>query len=355
MESPKTNHTAVEAEQLLQLELFGLGRLMACIAQLQPTSKRKLFRGLLLAAVNRPSEVAVIEPSGEIMMSASVPDVAGYAGCSERSIQRYSKSLSEVVTKEETVNTPAEWWFNLRDVLPAESIPWFVSIVETGDPDCICHPDSGVTEKAVTPTESFCRGDSHPDSRGDSSDLANENTGSKMSYDLRYDLCDVGHNINHKKTALSKADFDLLTSRHAAAKASGTKTVGSVVTMAQAELNVDLGLRCFAAIDFADVQRIAGFEIDGVRWGMVKRREIVSAYFADAVKARTADLSELGVFTATMFMAARRKPQPPVQGEDERAGYLRKCWDNRAWREISTSKEDEQNASKLLGESEMQA
>lgn len=355
MESQKFNDTATEARNLMQLEqleLFGLGRLMACLAQLRPTSKRKLFRGLLLAAVNDPTRVAVIERTGELIMLASVPLLASFASCSERSLQRYSRQLESegLITQDRTINTAAEWSFNLNDVLPPESVPWFVSVVETGDPDCVCHPDchpdSGVTKKAVTPTKSFCHPDSHPDNGVTERDLTAENIDSGMSYDLcSYVTSDITSK-KHKDTGLNDADLSLLQNSFAAAKASGTRTLGSIL----ANSSIDLGLRSFAAIDFADVQLIAGSTVNGEHWGLEKRRRILAAYFADAVKANVADRSEFAMFAANMCMVARLKPNPPDEGPDKRAGYVRTSWANRAWRTISASAHDRAVAAELLGE-----
>lgn len=113
---------------------------------------------------------------------------------------------------------------------------------------------------------------------------------------------------------------------------------------------VDVGLRSFAAIAFDDVLRIAGRSVDGEHWPLQKRRQILAAYFADAVKANVADRSELRLFAAIFILAARKKPRAPSDGPDQRAGYLRSIWANRLRRPPSCSDEDYQRADQLVGE-----
>ena len=161
----------MESQQ--QLELFGMGRLLSHIAQLQPDYLRRLFRGLLFEMVKNPRCVTACEADGSVLMEVSVPQVAKHAGVSTRSIQRYSRRLEaeNLITQDQPVNDPAVWSFNLKSVLPASAVSWFVEVVETGDPWHDGKSEKRPLSPHLSPRQrGDCHPDCHPDRRGDRAD-----------------------------------------------------------------------------------------------------------------------------------------------------------------------------------------
>lgn len=359
---------AIESKpELRQLELFGLGRLMQHIASLRPDALRRLFRGLLFEAAWNPGCVTAIEETGEVLMEASMETVAAHAGCSSRSIQRYSRKLQDLglVIQDQPVNEPAVWTFQLSDVLPSEAITWYRHVIETGDPhhECDvggcdlsprqrgdCHPDSSKLSPRQRGDSETCHPTCHPDSGVTATPETPKNAGNSSGcapYELSYVMQTI--TSEHKEPSLPEADLDLLRSSFEAARSSGVQTLGTKLQRLQSERSIDIGMRSFAAIDFDDVLRIAGRSVNGEHWPLLQRRKIFAAYFADAVKATVADRSEIELFAAVFLLAARLKPKPPADGADSRAGYLRAIWDRRCWRVPSCSDEDKRRAAELIG------
>lgn len=177
-----------------QLELFGEDRLRSYVSYLRPDGTRKLVGGLLFAAAEDPSRVSAIDDDGEIVLKISYPDVAKHAGCSQRSLQRYRTRCTHtccycrivvdfprdlhgkeveprkcsackadwrpLIRQDDTVNTAAEWLFNLSHLLPADVFPncvdWYEGLIASADPHHqgnsvtpVCRPDS---RPAVAPT-----------------------------------------------------------------------------------------------------------------------------------------------------------------------------------------------------------
>lgn len=131
---------------------FDMATLNLCINRLKPSGLKQLFRGLLFAAAHQPNLVSDIDADGCVIMTAPIETIAAWSGCSDRTIRRNKLAHTDLVTHSAGPNTPSEWFFNLRSVLPEEAIPWYVQLVENAE----CHPDK---MQNVTLTKRQC----HPD------------------------------------------------------------------------------------------------------------------------------------------------------------------------------------------------
>ena len=379
----------MEPKTTKQRELFGLDRLETYVKFLKPGWKRKLISGLLWAAAENPREfVAALDDDGSILLEIGYKHLTKVIGCSRKTAQRYrDNGLQTCVHCEYTfrfprseekrlrfprtcpkcgsdwlslvraslpVNDSPTWQFNLRTVLPEHVFPhcvtWYARLIETADPyhDAECDAASVAVSKqndaasvaASKQNDAASSAASHfpetPENAG------NAPPGAPLSYvDVTTDITST----SRKATSLPPDELEMMRSTFAAAQQTGVRTVGSCLT----QLPIDCGVRSFAMIDFSDVLKISGREVDGQRWPLLKRQQILCAYFADACKANKADRSELRMFAAVFCLAARRKPNPPEKGEDERGGYLRKIWTNRVFRKTLCSKDDFRIAQELIG------
>lgn len=180
-----------------QLELFDMGRLLNCIRQLEPRAVHYLFRGLLLTAATEPRTVSSIDTAGVVIMTAKYPKLGENAGKSKRSLQRYRATCVHtcsscrsvvdfeddspaacphcdavwrpLVTQDETQNTDAEWSFRLTDVLPPESVAWFISVLESGD---LQEPENVVLSPRQNETVAATKCDLSRRRRGDKTGLS---------------------------------------------------------------------------------------------------------------------------------------------------------------------------------------
>jgi len=110
---------------------FDMVSLNTCIAALQPKRLRTLFRGLLMTAAQEPRHVTDIDDSGFVLMTAPIEKVADWSGVDVRTIQRCRTALAHLVEHDGGPGREAsQWCFSLKNVMPANAIPWFRELVE---------------------------------------------------------------------------------------------------------------------------------------------------------------------------------------------------------------------------------
>lgn len=141
---------------------FDVATLTLCINALKPKPVQSLFRGLLMMAAQIPQSVVDIDDDGWVLMNASFPSLAPWAGVTERTLQRCrdrAESL-QYVQHSAGVNSSSEWLFRLTSVLPASSVDWFREAVSSGSM-ATQKPDhsSSAPRQNVTLTKPEC----HPD------------------------------------------------------------------------------------------------------------------------------------------------------------------------------------------------
>lgn len=144
------------------------GTVCRTLQDVRPVPLRTLLRGLLLTAIRQPRTVCDIDEAGYMLLTASVPTVAGHAYSHPRTIQRARQAAAGVVDHDSDGHTDSRWFVRLADVLPMEAIAWLRDRIGEAEPAACTEAEWSRTPgvASATPGVAFaargggvCRGD----------------------------------------------------------------------------------------------------------------------------------------------------------------------------------------------------